>query len=180
VDAGKADGATLVSGHDDAVPDHVLTAARRGRWLVIDELDATALAPLSPFLGHLPVTLPGDAGELAAPDSWRIVATAAEAPAGAPPALLARFAFVAVPEHEDLEGAIAAAANHDPVATAAVRRLLPLRELRPLGAGPFLAAAAHAAQRRAAEPADEATLAAEVHAAYLAPLLDGQDVPEAG
>jgi len=177
VDAGKAQGAALVGGRDEALRDHVLAAARRGRWLVVDELDAAALegalAPLSPFLAHLPVTLPGDEGELAAPEPWRIVATAADVPTGAPAALLARFAFIAVPEHDDLEAAIATAAGNDPVATAAVRRLLPLRELRPLGAGPFLAAAAHAAERRAAEPADEATLAREVHAAYLAPLLDG-------
>jgi hypothetical protein len=181
VDAGKAAGAALVSGRDDALRDHVLAAARRGRWLVVDELDAAVLegtlAPLSPFLAHLPVTLPGDEGELAAPAAWRIVATAAEVPAGVPAALLARFAFVAVPEHDDLEAAIAAAAGDDPVVAAAVRRLLPLRELGPLGAGPFLAAAAHAAERRAAEPADEATLAREVHAAYLAPLLDDQNLP---
>jgi hypothetical protein len=70
------------------------------------------------------------------------------------------------------------AARGDAVAVAAVTRLLPLRELAPIGAGPFLAAAAHAAARRAAAPAGEATLTREVYAAYLAPLL-GELGPDA-
>ena len=174
VDAGKAEGAMLVTG---AVQEQVLAAARRGRWLVIDDLDAEklreGLAPLSAFLAHLPVTLPGDDGELTAPDAWRIVATAAAVPSG-PPAVLGRLAFIEVPPHAALEAAVDEAAG-DPAAAAAVKRLLPLRELAPLGAGPFLAAARHAAERRAAAPADEATLAREVHAAYLAPLLGELD-----
>ena len=58
VDAGKADGAMLAAGGDEALATHVVTAARRNRWLVVDDLrDAAALAPLAAFLGHLPVTL---------------------------------------------------------------------------------------------------------------------------
>ena len=74
--------------------------------------------------------------------------------------------------HADLEAAIADAAGGDATAAAAVRRLLPLRELAPLGAGLFLAAARHAAERNRDEPADERTLAREVLTAYLSPLLD--------
>jgi MoxR-like ATPase len=179
VDAGKAEGAMLVAGADQALDAHVIAAARRGKWLVVDGLDGPALrdslAALPAFLGGLPVTLPGDEGELAAPADWRVVATAARVPADVPPALLGCFAFVEVPGHEDLEAAVDEAAGGDAIAAAAVRRLLTLRELAPLGAGPFLAAARHAAERRAAAPADETTLAREVHAAYLAPLLDGLD-----
>jgi hypothetical protein len=177
--AGKAEGAVLVTGArgGDALTQQVIEAARRGRWLVIDDLDAEALdqlAPLSTFLAHLPVTLPGEEGELAAASGWRIVATAAAMPSGSPP-LVGRFASIGVPPHEAFERAIDEAAGGDAVAAAAVRRLLPLRDLAPLGAGPFLAAARHAADRRAAAPADEATLAREVHAAYLAPLLGELD-----
>jgi MoxR-like ATPase len=179
VDAGKADGAELVNGADGGLADHVTGTARRSRWLIVDDFDraplADALAPLSTFLAGLPVTFPGGQGELTAPRDWRIVATAAAPPEHAPPALLARFAFVEVTGHPDLEGALEPAAGGDRVAAAAVRRLLPLREIAPLGAGPFLAAAAHAAERRAAAPADEATLARELHAAYTAPLLGRLD-----
>jgi energy-coupling factor transporter ATP-binding protein EcfA2 len=177
VGAGKADGAMLVTGAraGGALREHVLAAAHGGRWLVVDDLDAEALdhglAPLGAFLGRLPATL--EDGERTAPEAWRIVATAATPPGG-PAAVLGRFAVIDVPPHAALEPAIDEAAG-DPVAAAAVRRLLPLRELAPLGAGPFLAAARHAASRRAVAPADEATLAREVHAAYLAPLLGGLD-----
>ncbi len=79
---------------------------------------------------------------------------------------------MSVTAHPDLEAAIADAAGGDATAAAAVRRLLPLREVAQLGAGPFLAAARHAAERNRAAPADERTLAREVLAAYLSPLLD--------
>jgi MoxR-like ATPase len=179
VDAGKAEGAMLVAGADETLDSHVIAAARRGKWLVVDEIDGRtlrdALGALAAFLGRLPVTLPGDAGELAAPDAWRVVATAATAPADVPAALLGCFAFVEVPDHQDLEAAIDEAAGGDATAAAVVRRLLPVRDLAPLGAGPFLAAARHAAERRATARADEAILARELHAAYLAPLLGDLD-----
>jgi MoxR-like ATPase len=174
VDAGKAEGAALISGADP-LDQHVFTAARRNRWLVVDELDVAALAPLSTFLSHLPVTLAGEDGEVAAPQEWRIVATAAAVPADAPAAVLGRLAFVEVPAHDDLNAAIEEAAGGDAVAAAAVARLLPLREVGPLGAGPFLAAARHAAGRRAAADTDQATLTREVYTAYLAPLLGELD-----
>jgi MoxR-like ATPase len=179
VQAGKADGAELVSGAGGALREQVLAAAARRRWLLIDELDrgavADALGPLSAFLAGLPVTLPGDGGEVVAPESWRIVATADRAPEGAPAALLSRFAFVEVGEHEDLEAAIDDAAGGDRVAAAAVRRLLPVREVAPVGGGPFLVAAHHAVQRRAAAATDDTTLARELYAAYLAPLLGDRE-----
>jgi energy-coupling factor transporter ATP-binding protein EcfA2 len=170
VDAGKADGAELTTG--ESLRDQALASAERNRWLVVDELDAATLAPLAAFLAHLPVTLAGQ--EVAAPREWRIVATAA-AVHTAPPAVLGRLAFVEVTGHDDLGAAIRDAARGDAVAAAAVARLLPLRELAPLGAGPFIAAARHAAERRAAAYADEATLAREVYAAYFAPLMGGLD-----
>ena len=169
VDAGKAAGTVLVTAGDD-LDAQVLAAARDNRWLVIDELDrAPAGWASSAFLAHLPVTL--SSGQATAPETWRIVATETARPASGVAALLNRLAFVAVPPHEDLEGAVRKAARGDAVAVAAVTRLLPLRELAPIGAGPFLAAAAHAAARRAAAPAGEATLTREVYGAYLAPLL---------
>ena len=63
----------------------------------------------------------------------------------------------------------------DPVAAAAVKRLLGARELGPVGAGAFLAAARFAAARNAAAPADERTLAREALTAYVAPLLGHLD-----
>jgi hypothetical protein len=61
------------------------------------------------------------------------------------------------------------------VAAAATKRLLPLGELTPLGAGAYLAAAAHAAARRNEQPADEVTLAREIYGAYFAPHLTGHE-----
>jgi hypothetical protein len=89
--------------------------------------------------------------------------------------VLGRLAFVEVAGHDDLGAAIREGAGGDAVAAVAVARLLPLRALAPLGAGPYLAAARHAAERRAAADADEATLAREVYAAYFAPLLGELD-----
>jgi hypothetical protein len=114
------------------------------------------------FLARAPVTIDGD--EVTAPDSWRMIATAT-----APPAL-SRFAAIDVGPHPDLAAAIDAAAQ-DPTAAAATKRLLPLQQLTPLGAGSYLAAAAHAAARRNEQPADEVTLAREIYTAYFAPHL---------
>jgi MoxR-like ATPase len=168
----RPDGAPATAGK---VPD----SATRGKWLVLDELDRAradkALGGLSTFLGGLPVTLPG--GEEVKPaEDWRIVATAI-APLDASPALLRRFAHIEVPfpAQADITALIEHAAGGDPAAAGAAERLLALRELRPLGSGVFTAAAAHAAERNAIEPADERTLAREAYTAYLEPLLGGLD-----
>ena len=159
---------------------HVVDAASRGKWLVIDELDRArpdrALGALSSFLAGLPVTLPGGE-EAKPPEGWRIVATAGDRPAVGSAALMRRFAHVEVPAPADgeLEALIGEAAGGDEAAAAAARRLLALRELRPLGAGVFADAARHAAERNAIEPADERTLAREVYAAYVERLMGGLD-----
>jgi energy-coupling factor transporter ATP-binding protein EcfA2 len=166
VEAGKADGAELVGA---AATEQIVGAASRNRWLVIDGLVLDdSLTPLAAFLAHLPVTR--EEGEVSAPETWRIVATAAEMPTGA---LSTRFAAVHTAPHQDLEAAIDQAAGGDQVAAAAVRRLLPLRDA--VGAGPYLAAARHAAERRAAAPADEETLAREARTAYFEPLVGEEE-----
>ena len=178
--SGRANGATLVTAHgewaDQAV---VVESAKRGRWMIIDELDRAdlddALGALSSFLAGLPVLLGG--GDEAAPDAgWRIVATASGAP-DASAALLRRFAVVEVlaPAGQVLVAALNVAARGDATAAAAVARLVPLAEVAPLGAGVFIDAARHAAARNAAAPADEATLARDAYAAYIAPLLGDLD-----
>ena len=154
-----APGAMLVAGGDE---DAAVAAARAGRWLVIDDIAAQP-AP-SAFLGGHTVTIGGE--EVTAPKTWRIVATARQ-----PPEDLRGFAVIEIGDHTDLAAAIDRTAG-DAVAAAAVRRLLAVRELAPLGAGVFLAAAAHAAVRRAEVSADDATLTREVFTAYVAPLLD--------
>jgi len=146
---------------------------------VIDELDRAhadkALGGLSTFLGGLPVTLPGG-DEVKPPEDWRVIATAGRG-LDASPALTRRFAHVEVPFPD--EAALAAlldgATGGDATAVGAARRLLVLRELRPLGAGVFIDAAEHAAERNAAEPADERTLAREVYGSYVEPLMGGLD-----
>jgi hypothetical protein len=141
---------------------------------VIDELGRArldrALGELSSYLGGAPVALPD--GESEPPPGWRIVATSTSALEGSP-ALVRRFAHVYVPPPQDgdLALAIGAAAGSDTTAAAAVRRLLPARELGPIGTGAFLDAARFAARRNAAAPADEATLAREALAAHVAPVL---------
>jgi hypothetical protein len=155
-DEGKSTQTTLVVGGDE-IP--VVAAIRDNRWLVIDDLDG-APAP-SALLRGLPVTIGGE--QITAPDTWRIVATAARVPAD----LGSRFAVVEIGEHPDLPAAINARAHG-----ATAGRLLALRDLAPLGAGPFLAAAAHIAARHEEAPADDATLAREAYTAYIAPLLD--------
>jgi MoxR-like ATPase len=165
--AGKAEGAVLLPAGDPALDERIVEAARRGRWAVVDELEGAeaALGSLSAFLGGFPVTLPGG-DELTARPDWRIVATSGgTAPWGA---ALRRFAAVELgdPPADALERALRLAAGADEAALAAVR------ELGPLGAGVLLAAARHAAARNAAAPTDAATLARELHAAYVVPLLD--------
>jgi MoxR-like ATPase len=168
----RADGTPATAGK---VPD----SATRGKWLVIDELDRAradkALGGLSTFLGGLPVTLPGGE-EVKPPEDWRVIATAAS-PVDASPALLRRFAHVEVPfpAPDDMTALLERAAGGDPVAANAAGRLLSLRELRTLGAGVFITAAAHAAERNAIEPADERTLARETYTAYVEPLMSGLD-----
>ncbi len=157
------------------VPD----AATRGRWLVIDELDRAkadkALGGLSSFLGGLPLTMPGGE-EVKPPSDWRVVATAG-GPLKASPALARRFAHIEVPfpAESDLGALLEHAAGGDHAAANAAERLLDLRELRPLGAGVFTAAAAYAAERNAIEPADERTLAREAFSVYVEPLLGDLD-----
>jgi MoxR-like ATPase len=175
--AGRAQGATLMTAGPETDSAPVLEAARRGKWVVLDELDRAdadaALGDLSTFLAGLPVALPGGE-ELAAPPDWRIVATS-----GAPPRdaqVLRRFAAVevAAPSADVLRAALQEAAGGDATAAAAASRLLTLADAAPLGAGVFLAAARHAAARNAAAPTDERTLAHEAYVAYVTPLL-GED-----
>ena len=178
--AGRANGAALVTASRDWVEQDVLVeSAKRGRWVIVDELDRAqlddALGGLSSFLAGLPVQLAG--GDEATPDgNWRIVATAARAPE-ASAALLRRFAVVEVlaPAGQVLVEAVNVAARGDATAAAAVARLVPLAEVAPLGAGVFIDAARHAAARHAAAPTDEATLARDAYAAYIAPLLGELD-----
>jgi MoxR-like ATPase len=190
--AGQSGGATLVTasyrwsaddtlgrpGDEEWERGTVVEAAARGRWLVIDELGRArldrALGELSSYLGGTPVTLPD--GEAKPPAGWRIVATSTTALQGSP-ALVRRFAHVYVPpQHDtDLALAIGAAAGSDSTAASAIRRLIPARELGPVGTGAFLDAARFAARRNAAAPADEVTLAREALAAHIAPVLGGLD-----
>jgi hypothetical protein len=105
------------------------------------------------------------------------VATAGPAGLDGSPALVRRFAHVRVsaPDDATLVARIDGEARGDAVAAAAVRRLLGARELGPVGAGAFLAAARFAAARNAAAAADEQTLAREALAAHIAPLLGDLD-----
>jgi MoxR-like ATPase len=190
---GRADGATLVtashrwsagdtlgrSGPDGWQPGVVTEAARSGRWLIVDELDRArldrALGELSSFLAGARVALP--TGEAAAPAGWRIVATAGADALEGSAALLRRFAHVRVlpPSDDELGRAIDAVTGGDATASAAVKRLLPARELGQVGTAALLDAARFAAARNAEAPADEATLAREALAAHVAPLLGELD-----
>jgi MoxR-like ATPase len=170
--AGRAQGATVVTAGLDAGA-LVAEAGRRGRWLVLDELDRVdvdaVLGPLSTFLGGQPVTLGGK--EVAPAADWRLAATwSGPLP---PQAALRRFAVVEVgaPPAEALRSALRAAAQGDATAAAAAEQLLALAEGAPVGAGVLLAAARHAAARNAVVPADAETLAREAYAAHVAPLL---------
>jgi hypothetical protein len=161
VDGGKASGVTTLTASDYQ---ETRAAATRGRWVVVDDIADQPAPPA--FLARVPITVDGN--ELTAPDSWRMVATAATPPK------LSGFAVIHVTAHPDLATAIDEAAG-DATAAAATKRLLPLSDLTALGAGTFLAAARHAAARRAEHPADEATLAREIYAAYFAPHLAGHE-----
>jgi MoxR-like ATPase len=169
--SGHAHGATVVTAEPSR--ELLVEAAGRGRWVIVDELDQAdadaALGPLSTFLSGVPVTLTQDK-EAAPADGWRIVATYN---GGSPTAaILRRFAVidVAAPSADELRALLHQAANGDPTASRAAGRLLQLAELAPIGAGVFLDAARHAAARNAAVPTDEATLAREAYAAYVAPV----------
>jgi MoxR-like ATPase len=195
VQAGRSAGAALATaspnwtaqetvGHVSAegfTQGHVLSAAGKKKWLLIDEIDRAeldeAFGDLSSFLGGLPLSLPDGSREVAAPSDWRIVATR-DSGAGAfegSSALLRRFAQVHLPRPADaaLEQAIDKATEGDPASAAAVKRLL-AADLPELGAGTFLDAAKHAAERNALAPATEDELAHEVFAAYVAPLLHAE------
>jgi hypothetical protein len=74
-----------------------------------------------------------------------------------------------------MEEVLHTAAGGHPSVVAAIRRLLPARDLGPVGTGAFVDAARYAAARHAASPADETTLAREALAAFVAPLLPGLD-----
>jgi hypothetical protein len=174
--SGHAHGATVVTARYRWDPAEALTkAASEGRWVIVDELDRTrpdrALGSLSTFLQGIPVG--ADSDEVVAADGWRLVATADHVPRGR---IVRRFAVVEVapPNDDELHAVLQQAAANDPKATRAAERLLPLREIAPLGTGVFVDAAKHAATRNAATPADEATLAREAFAAHIEPLLDDE------
>jgi MoxR-like ATPase len=175
--AGQAHGATVLTG---AVPtEAVVAAGQQGRWVIADEIDRSdpddALGPLSTFLAGIPVAL-ASTGEAVPADGWRIVATATDPPQ-ASRALTRRFARIEVlaPSTDEMHGALHQAADGDPTATRAAERLLPLAEIKPLGAGVFLDAARHAAARNLITPADDLTLAREAFDAYVKPLLGDLD-----
>jgi hypothetical protein len=88
-----------------------------------------------------------------------------------------RFAHVPLPSLDDgtLDALIGEAAGGDQAAADATRRLLPLREIRSLGAGVFVDAARHAAERNAIEPADQRTLTRELYSGYVERLMGGLD-----
>ena len=195
VQAGRSAGAALATASprwtaDDTVgrmgeagftQGHVLAAAGKNKWLLIDELDRAeldqAFGDLSSFLGGLPLSLPDGSREVAAPADWRIVATrdVGGGAFDASSALLRRFAQVHLPRpgQADLEAAVDAAADGDATAVAAVKRLLAL-DLPELGAGTFLDAARHGAERNALAAVGEAELARELLAAYVAPQLHAE------
>jgi MoxR-like ATPase len=167
---GRARGVTVVTGDPrDLIPE----AAAQGRWLIVDELDQadlrTTYAPLSSFLGGVPITFADGEAE---PDAqWRIVATwnGDEAPRAS---ILRRFAVVQLhaPAENELHAAIAHATNGDATATAAAEKLVHYGDR--VGVGVLLDAARHAAVRQAAVPTDPDTLAQELLTAYIAPLIE--------
>ncbi|RKQ91447.1 hypothetical protein C8N24_1269 [Solirubrobacter pauli] len=167
---GKARGATIVTGDPrELIPE----AAAQGRWVIVDELDQAdpqaTYAPLSSFLAGVPVTFA--TGEATPADDWRLIATwNGEAPPRA--AILRRFAVIEVkaPAEDELRGAIKHATGHDATATAAAEKLVHYADR--VGAGVLLDAARHAAARQAAVPTDPDTLAEELLAAYIAPLIE--------
>jgi MoxR-like ATPase len=197
VQAGRSEGAALATaspkwGAHDTVgrvgdagfsQGHVLAAAGKKKWLIVDEIDRAkldkAFGDLSSFLGGLPLSLPDGSREVSAPKDWRIVATRDTSRGGpdASAALLRRFAEVRLPQPEraDLERAIDDAAQGDATAAAAVKRLLADDTSATLGAGVFLDAARHAAERNALSPGTADELDAELRTAYLTPHADEDD-----
>jgi hypothetical protein len=191
VQAGRSEGAALATaspkwtasdtvgrvGEGGFSMGHVLAAAGKKKWLVIDEIERAkpdkAFGDLSSFLAGLPLSLPDGSREVAAPKDWRIVATrdSTRGSGGASAALQRRFAEIRLPRPAaaDLEAAIDAATEGDPTAASVVKRLLADDELDGLGAGAFLDAARYAAERNAILPASEDELAAELRTAYLDP-----------
>ena len=195
VQAGRSEGAALTTaspswGAGDTVgrvgdagfsQGHVLAAAGKKKWLIIDEIDRAkldeAFGDLSSFLGGLPLSLPDGSREVAAPKDWRIVATrdSGRGTPDASPALLRRFAEIHLPRPgaADLERAIDAATDGDPTAAAAVKRLLADAALSGLGAALFLDAARHAAERNALAPTTQDELERECREAYIDPHVGG-------
>jgi MoxR-like ATPase len=191
--SGRSNGATLATaGHRWSARDTVgrpgdeewergivTDAAARGRWLVLDELDRArldrALGDLSSYLGGAPSALPD--GESAAPADWRVIATAGPGGLRGSPALVRRFAHVALPPLAvaELTAAIEAACGGDQTAALAVARLIGARDVGPVGTGAFLAAARFAAARNAVTPTTPAVLAREALAAHIEPLLGDLD-----
>jgi len=197
VQAGRSEGAALATaspkwtasdtvgrvGEGGFSMGHVLAAAGKKKWLVIDEIERAkpdkAFGDLSSFLAGLPLSLPDGSREVAAPKDWRIVATrdSSRGSGGASAALQRRFAEIRLPRPDtsDLAAAIDAATEGDPTAASVVKRLLADDELDGLGAGAFLDAARYAAERNAILPASEEELEAELRTAYLNPHLEDDD-----
>ena len=191
--AGKAGGASLVTASrrwssldtlgrpagDEWEAGHVVTAARRNRWLIVDELDRAtldrALGELSSFLAGVPVALPD--GETAAPAEWRHRRDRGQRRCAARPLSCGasrRSMSPRCPTTSSRRPSTRPPAATSPPA-AAVRRLIGARRLGPLGTGAFVDAARFAAARRAELAADEATLAREALAVHIAPVLGELD-----
>jgi hypothetical protein len=197
VQAGRSEGAALATaspkwtasdtvgrvGEGGFSMGHVLAAAGKKKWLVIDEIERAkpdkAFGDLSSFLAGLPLSLPDGSREVAAPKDWRIVATrdSSRGSGGASAALQRRFAEIRLPRPDaaDLAAAVDAATEGDPTAASVVKRLLADDELDGLGAGAFLDAARYAAERNAILPASEEELEAELRTAYLNPHREDDD-----
>jgi energy-coupling factor transporter ATP-binding protein EcfA2 len=190
VQAGRSEGAAIATaspkwtardtvgrvGDEGFTQGHVLAAAGKKKWLVIDEIERAkpdkAFGDLSSFLAGLPLSLPDGSREVAAPKDWRIVATRDSSRSSrASAALQRRFAEIRLPRPAaaDLEAAVDAATEGDPAAASVVKRLLADEALDGLGAGAFLDAARYAAERNAILPASEEELEAELRTAYLDP-----------
>jgi len=197
VQAGRSEGAALATaspkwtasdtvgrvGEGGFSMGHVLAAAGKKKWLVIDEIERAkpdkAFGDLSSFLAGLPLSLPDGSREVAAPKDWRIVATrdTSRGSGGASAALQRRFAEIRLPRPAaaDLQAAVDAATEGDTTAASVVKRLLADEKLDTLGAGAFLDAARYAAERNAILPASEEELEAELRTAYLNPQREEDD-----
>ena len=183
VQAGRSAGAALATasptwtaqdtvgrvGDDGFSQGHVLSAAGKKKWLLIDEIDRAeldqAFGDLSSFLGGLPLSLPDGSREVAAPADWRIVATR---DSGAGP-------FEARPRCCGASPRSTCRARSRPTSSRRSTRrprATPPPPRRSSGCSPptcrssapatFLDAAHHAAERNALSPATEDELAREV------------------